>query len=173
MDIRLCSCSGAHGQIRKTLWKLLMYTDSPDHCAVLDFLLPGIGIPMLSATYGLQNHWWYGHLSCSPPRSCHGGLWWYSCSKHPHFSGIDMWNPCTISDSACPHGSPDLAYSRIFYGACLAFSTAFCGERFGGIIICLSALPIVIVGIRAGPQPSQKPADTEIFLMTVNKSINL
>ena len=46
-------------------------------------------------------------------------------------------------------------------------------HRFLGIIICLPVLPVVIVGIRADPQPPQEPADAEFFLMTVNKSISL
>ena len=45
--------------------------------------------------------------------------------------------------------------------------------RFLGIVICLPVLPVVIVGIRADRQPPQQPADTEFFLMTVNKSISL
>ena len=32
---------------------------------------------------------------------------------------------------------------------------------FLGIIICLSVPPVVIVGIRAYPQPPQEPADAE------------
>lgn len=44
---------------------------------------------------------------------------------------------------------------------------------FLGIIICLPVLPVVIVGIRADPQPPQEPTDAEFFLMTVNKSISL
>ena len=49
----------------------------------------------------------------------------------------------------------------------------FLNFRFFCIIIRLSVFPIVIAGIRADPQPSQEPADTEIFLMTVNKPISL
>ena len=45
--------------------------------------------------------------------------------------------------------------------------------RFMGIIICLPVFSVVIVGIRADRQPSQQPADTEFFLMIVNKSIRL
>ena len=44
---------------------------------------------------------------------------------------------------------------------------------FLGIIIRLPVFPVVIVGIRANRQPPQQPADTEFFLMTVNKSISL
>ena len=36
--------------------------------------------------------------------------------------------------------------------------------RFFGIIICLVVLPVVILGIRAYPQPPQEPASTEFFL---------
>jgi hypothetical protein len=44
---------------------------------------------------------------------------------------------------------------------------------FLGIIIRLPVFPVVIVGIRTNRQPPQQPADTEFFLMTVNKSISL
>ena len=46
-------------------------------------------------------------------------------------------------------------------------------HRFLGIIICLPMLPVVIVGIRADPQPPQEPADAEFLLMIINKSISL
>lgn len=42
-----------------------------------------------------------------------------------------------------------------------------------GIIICLPVLAVVVVGIRADPQPPQEPTNAEFFLMTVNKSISL
>ena len=44
---------------------------------------------------------------------------------------------------------------------------------FLGIIICLPVLAVVVVGIRADPQPPQEPTNAEFFLMTVNKSISL
>ena len=44
---------------------------------------------------------------------------------------------------------------------------------FLGIVTRLPVFPVVIVGIRANRQPPQQPADTEFFLMTVNKSISL
>ncbi len=44
---------------------------------------------------------------------------------------------------------------------------------FLGKIIRLPVFPVVIVGIRADPQPPQEPTDAEFFLMTVNKSISL
>lgn len=140
MDIRLGSCSGPHGQIRRTLWKLFTYTSFPSHCAGSDCRLPDAGIPMLSAACRPQVRWWYGGPLCSLLRSCHGDLWWYSYSAHPHFLGTDMWNLCTISGSACPPGSPALAYSQILYGACLAFFTEFTiplGDAgFGNAILC-------------------------------------
>ena len=46
-------------------------------------------------------------------------------------------------------------------------------HRFLGIIICLPMLPVVIVGVRADPQPPQEPADAVFLLMVVNKSISL
>ena len=46
-------------------------------------------------------------------------------------------------------------------------------RRFLGTIICLPMLPVVIVGIRADPQPLQEPADAEFLLMIINKSISL
>ena len=56
-----------------------------------------------------------------PPRSGHGGLWWRNDTGHPYSSGTGRWNLCTIFDSTCPHGSPDLACFRIFYAASLVF----------------------------------------------------
>ena len=41
--------------------------------------------------------------------------------------------------------------------------------RFFGIIIRLPVFPVVIVGIRADPQPPQQPADAEFFLRLKNK----
>ena len=44
---------------------------------------------------------------------------------------------------------------------------------FLGIIICLPVFPVVIVGIRAEPQPPQRPADAEFFMVLVNKPVSL
>ena len=44
---------------------------------------------------------------------------------------------------------------------------------FLGAIIRLPVFPVVIVGIRADPQPPQEPADAEFLLMIINKSISL
>ena len=44
---------------------------------------------------------------------------------------------------------------------------------FLGIIIRLPVFPVVIVGIRADPQPPQQPADAEFFMVLFDKSISL
>ena len=45
--------------------------------------------------------------------------------------------------------------------------------RFFGIIIRLPVFPVVIVGIRADPQPPQQPADAEFFLMLIDEPVSL
>jgi len=44
---------------------------------------------------------------------------------------------------------------------------------FPGMISCLPVFPIVIVGIRADPQPPQQPADAEFFLMLIDEPVSL
>ncbi len=44
---------------------------------------------------------------------------------------------------------------------------------FLGIIIRLPVFPVVIVGIRADPQPPQQPADAEFFLMLIDEPVSL
>ena len=44
---------------------------------------------------------------------------------------------------------------------------------FLGIIPCLPVFPVVIVGIRADPQPPQQPADAEFFLMLIDEPVSL
>ena len=44
---------------------------------------------------------------------------------------------------------------------------------FLGIIIRLPVFPVVIVGIRADPQPPQQPADAEFFMVLFDKPISL
>ena len=44
---------------------------------------------------------------------------------------------------------------------------------FLGIITCLPMFPVVIVGIRADPQPPQQPAGTEFFMRLVDKPVSL
>ena len=44
---------------------------------------------------------------------------------------------------------------------------------FLGIITHLPVFPVVIVGIRADPQPPQQPADAEFFLMLVDEPVSL
>lgn len=44
---------------------------------------------------------------------------------------------------------------------------------FLGVIIRLPVFPVVIVGIRADPQPPQQPAGAEFFMMLVNKPVSL
>ena len=45
--------------------------------------------------------------------------------------------------------------------------------RFLGIIIRLPVFPVVIVGIRADPQPPQQPADAEFFLVLIDEPVSL
>ena len=42
-----------------------------------------------------------------------------------------------------------------------------------GIVVRLPVLPVVVVGIRAELQLSQKPANTKFFMMLFNKSVSL
>ena len=44
---------------------------------------------------------------------------------------------------------------------------------FLGIITCLPIFPVVIVGIRADPQPPQKPPGAEFFMVLVDKPVSL
>ena len=44
---------------------------------------------------------------------------------------------------------------------------------FLGIVIRLPVFPVVIVGIRADPQPPQQPADAEFFMVLFDKPISL
>ena len=44
---------------------------------------------------------------------------------------------------------------------------------FLGIIIRLPVFPVVIIGIRADPQPPQQPADSEFLMVLVKESISL
>ena len=44
---------------------------------------------------------------------------------------------------------------------------------FLGKIIRLPVFPVVIVGIRADPQPPQQPADAEFFLMLIDEPVSL
>jgi len=44
---------------------------------------------------------------------------------------------------------------------------------FLGVIIRLPVFPVVIVGIRTDPQPSQQPAGAEFFVVLVNKLVSL
>ena len=44
---------------------------------------------------------------------------------------------------------------------------------FLGAIIRLPVFPVVIVGIRADPQPPQQPADAEFLMMPVDESVSL
>ena len=47
---------------------------------------------------------------------------------------------------------------------------SFC---FLGVIIRLPVFPVVIVGIRADPQPPQQPADAEFLMVLFDKPISL
>ena len=44
---------------------------------------------------------------------------------------------------------------------------------FLGIIIRLPVFPVVIIGIRADPQPPQQPTGAEFFMVLVNKPVSL
>ena len=44
---------------------------------------------------------------------------------------------------------------------------------FFGIIIRLPVFPVVIISIRADPQPLQQPADSEFLMVLVKESISL
>lgn len=45
--------------------------------------------------------------------------------------------------------------------------------RFFCVIICLPVFPVVIVGIRADPQPPQQPAGAEFFMVLVDEPVSL
>ena len=53
------------------------------------------------------------------------------------------------------------------------FFDLFLDFFFLGIIIRLPVFPVVIVGIRADPQPPQQPADAEFFMVLFDKPISL
>lgn len=44
---------------------------------------------------------------------------------------------------------------------------------FLGVIICLPVFPVVIVSIRADPQPPQQPAGAEFFMVLVDEPVSL
>lgn len=44
---------------------------------------------------------------------------------------------------------------------------------FLGIIIRLPVFPVVIISIRADPQPLQQPVDSEFLMVLVKESISL
>ena len=44
---------------------------------------------------------------------------------------------------------------------------------FLGVIIRLPVFPVVIVGIRADPQPPEQPAGAEFFMVLVDESVSL
>ena len=44
---------------------------------------------------------------------------------------------------------------------------------FLGVIIRLPVFPVVIIGIRADPQPPQQPADTEFLVVLVDEPVSL
>ena len=45
--------------------------------------------------------------------------------------------------------------------------------RLLGMILRLPVFPVVVIGIRAEPQPPQQPAGAEFFMVLVNESISL
>jgi len=57
--------------------------------------------------------------------------------------------------------------------AVVDFFNLLLGRCFLGIVIRLPVFPIVIVGIRADPQPPQQPADAEFFLMLIDEPVSL
>ena len=57
--------------------------------------------------------------------------------------------------------------------AVVDFFYLFLDFLFLGIIIRLPVFPVVIVGIRADPQPPQQPADAEFFMVLFDKLISL
>lgn len=44
---------------------------------------------------------------------------------------------------------------------------------FLGVVICLPVFPVVIVGIRADPQPPQQPAGAEFLMILINEPVSL
>lgn len=57
--------------------------------------------------------------------------------------------------------------------AVVDFVNLLLGFCFLGIIIRLPVFPVVIVCIRAEPQPAQKPADAEFLIMLVDEPVSL
>lgn len=57
--------------------------------------------------------------------------------------------------------------------AVVDFFDLFLGFLFLGIIIRLPVFPVVIVGIRADPQPPQQPSDAEFLMVLFDKPISL
>ena len=149
--IRLCSCSVPHGRIRSILWKPSMYTGSPGRCAGAGLPLSDAGNPMPFAGCVQPGHWWYVCLLHWRLHSCHRDLWWRNCTVHLRSVGTGMWNPYTISGSACLHGNPDSICYRILYGASLALSPVSLGGRWNASPIPRSYIYGLLSGYSCTP----------------------
>ncbi len=99
----------------------------------------------------------------------------HSGYTYPHVLYVVQYSVCCLAIAVPPAlqiGSHTAVpvYSIV---AVVDFFYLFLDFLFLGIIIRLPVFPVVIVGIRADPQPPQQPADAEFFMVLFDKPISL